>query len=132
MRVGTAIISTDMSSREAMRRHGTEYKGKFTTEDGFDELLSEAGIVGYERQKRVYPGGKHYRLDFAFSDAMVNVEIDDSGHLRPLMVEHDKRRDEALSRDGWRILRLTIGDVVLRPDKCLERVRNTLYGSNSS
>lgn len=133
MRVGMAVISCDMTGTEMLRRHGTEYRGKFTLEDAFDEALVAADIVGYRRQGPVCLGGRPCRMDFQFPDARIDVEIDDSSHTSDRRkAASDRERDAELVAQGWRVLRLPVRDVVHDIEKCMQTLRNMLEDSNST
>lgn len=132
MRVGMAVIPCDMTGTEMLRRHGTEYRGKFTLEDGFEEALVAAGIIGYRRQGPVCLKGRPCRMDFQFADARVDVEIDDSSHSGTRVRAKDKERDAELVAQGWRVLRLPVRDVVHDIEKCMQVLRNMLEGSKSA
>lgn len=51
-----------------------------------------------------------YRLDFAFPDAMLAVEIDGPHHHDPIQARNDRIRDAALVTHGWRVIRISVYD----------------------
>jgi very-short-patch-repair endonuclease len=51
-----------------------------------------------------------YRLDFAFPDVMIAIEIDGWQHGRPETMLRDAERDRALRAKGWTILRVDDGE----------------------
>jgi very-short-patch-repair endonuclease len=126
MRVGMAIVSEPMTNAEILRRHGTEYRGRFTLEDVLEEALVGAGLAGYRRQGPVELKGRRCRMDFQFADAQLDVEVDDSSHATPSIAAKDRERDAELAAIGWRVLRLSARDIVHDMPKCLHRIENML------
>lgn len=51
-----------------------------------------------------------YRVDFAFPDVMIAVEVDGPHHLRPDVATKDVWRDNFLRDAGWLVLRVHYGD----------------------
>jgi len=77
-------------------------KGPSYPEIYWKTCLENAGLV-FEEQ---FPLGT-YRLDFAFPDVRVDLEIDGEQHyLDPRLVGHDQRRTEKLKACGWRVVRV--------------------------
>jgi very-short-patch-repair endonuclease len=64
--------------------------------------ILEAYGVEYEYEK---PMGR-YSVDFAFNDKKIALEIDGKQHEDPSRVESDKRKDEFLLQNGWRVYRI--------------------------
>ncbi len=91
-------------------------------------ILAKAGITGFERQvvvgNEVEPIG---RADFVHLTAGVVLEVDSSRfHGALLDQEADRRRDQRLSRNGWRVVRVTEFDVWHRPDRVVQKVLDAL------
>jgi hypothetical protein len=77
-------------------------KGPSYPEKYFKGILEKTGKV-FQAE---HPFGS-YRLDFAFPEARIDLEIDGDQHwLDPKIREHDKRRDEYLISEGWSVIRV--------------------------
>lgn len=59
-----------------------------------------------EMQHKIQVGNKTYRLDFAFVDVRLDVEIDGEHHLTDEIKGKDDARDTALEALGWKVLRM--------------------------
>jgi very-short-patch-repair endonuclease len=66
--------------------------------------------VNGARFRRQHPIGP-YVADFACVAAKLVVEVDGYTHWTPEQLEHDARRTKYLADRGWRVLRVTSGDV---------------------
>lgn len=62
------------------------------------------------RFRRQHPIGP-YIADFACVAAKLVVEVDGHTHWTPEQLEHDARRTKYFANRGWRVLRVTSGDV---------------------
>lgn len=92
-------------------------------------LLHLAGLAPEETQLVVRaPGGRWIgRADFAWPSARLIVEADGFAfHADRASYRNDRRRGNALVLAGWRVLRFSWEDVVLRPDEVVEAVREAL------
>ncbi|WP_300010274.1 DUF559 domain-containing protein [Pseudonocardia sp.] len=68
-----------------------------------------------------------YLIDIAFPHAMVAVEVDGwAWHADAARAQADKRRQNALVRAGWMILRYTWHDLVERPAVVLAEIAHTV------
>lgn len=87
--------------------------------------LVQAGLSGFRSQAALHsPGEPVLRVDFAFDDARLVVEVDGARwHTDP---DRDRRRDNRLARDGWRVLRYTWSDVVHEPERVLAEIARAL------
>jgi very-short-patch-repair endonuclease len=66
-------------------------------------------------------------LDRAYLDEMVGVELDGAAfHGSKVQRERDVRRDAALAREGWLIVRFTHDRLRREPEKCREELRQIL------
>jgi very-short-patch-repair endonuclease len=66
------------------------------------------GLAHAKRQLWVTGGGARYRLDQAYEEERVDVELDgDRYHSTREQREHDRRRDAALASAGWLTLRFS-------------------------
>lgn len=80
------------------------------------------------RQHRVrLPDGRVVRLDDAFPEAMVFVELDGwATHRSKLAFRRDRVRQNQVVLLGWRPLRFTWADVVGEPDRVAHEVATML------
>ena len=67
------------------------------------------------REYSVFP----YFIDFAFVDEKLAIEIDGSQHLEYERKERDKKKDELLYSEGWRVLRITAHEIMKNKDNVL-------------
>lgn len=72
------------------------------------------------------PGGAYYRLDFAYLEIMLDIEIDGPHHKLPEVAARDRRRDRRLRQLGWEVLRFEEEVVTYRPDVMVTEVRRKL------
>lgn len=88
----------------------------------FLRLLDRYGLPHPARQHRV----GRYRIDFAYPDQRVAIELDDYGsHSGLARLKSDRRRQNVLVLEDWRVIRFTWDDVTREPDG----VRRTLIRS---
>src|SRR2546423_4933030 len=74
----------------------------------------------------VLPDGRSFRLDFAYPDLSVYVELDGSRREQLARLRKDMRRQNALSALGWRPLRFVTDDLRHRAaDICAEVAQAT-------
>lgn len=84
-----------------------------------------------ERQWRLKAGGRNYCLDFAVFCARggLNIECDgDSYHTSAEKSREDNARNNALTSDGWAVLRFNTQQIVHELPECLREVRDTING----
>lgn len=67
-----------------------------------EELFVKDGIVNYIFQHQV----SRYKIDFAFCNEMIAVEVDGKQHQYPHQAQSDQRKDELLTKAGWTVFRL--------------------------
>ena len=70
-----------------------------------------------------------YFADFACLKHRLIVEVDGAGHGTPAQAEHDRIRDAALARHGFRTLRYAAVDIRDNLDGILDLIREALHGS---
>lgn len=90
-------------------------------------LLRGAGVTGWRTNHPVALDGALYYLDIAFRRQRLAVEID--GRLHELdreLFESDRWRQNALVRNGWRVLRFTWSMLVNHPDHFVDEIRSAL------
>jgi very-short-patch-repair endonuclease len=67
------------------------------------------------------------RVDFAFGEARLIIEADRRRHhMSKLDFENDRRRDNTLMADGWRVLRITWEQLSDHPHEVVRLVRQAL------
>lgn len=65
--------------------------------------------------------------DFGWPEYLLVVEIDGYAfHNSEAVLERDKRRQNALVRGGWKVLRYTPRDLRLRPEAVVQEIRDVL------
>lgn len=86
-------------------------------------MLRESGAAGWQC---AFPSGAHV-IDVAFPAARVAIEVDGwAWHMDAGRAVADKRRQNALVRQGWTILRYTWHDLVGRPKAVLAEIAHEL------
>jgi len=116
----------------ALRRYIERYAGvegipDSTLEQLFLDDLLDAGFPVPVCQYEVPgPGGVRYRIDLAYPDVLVAVEVDGPHHRLPAVQARDRRRDAYLRSLGWEVLRFDEEVVTYAPGGALERIRRTL------
>lgn len=93
-------------------QHGAFDKSKKTyLENWFNDILIKYDLYNQyniEYNYSVYP----YFLDFAFIDLKLDVEVDGKFHYtQEQNIEHDKKRNEYLINNGWKVFRISIDEV---------------------
>jgi very-short-patch-repair endonuclease len=74
---------------------------------GYTDVFNVPGLNDCIRQKVVHVGGRVYRLDVAYEDELLNVELDGREyHESRDQWERDIARDLAVATVGWQTLRL--------------------------
>jgi very-short-patch-repair endonuclease len=100
------------------------------TDSGFERLvvtrLRQAGLPPPVLQHEVSVAGRTYRLDLAYPDARLAIELDGSVHLRREVWEADHVRQNALVLAGWTVLRFTWRDYLDRPADLVRQVAGAL------
>ncbi|MBN9099587.1 MAG: DUF559 domain-containing protein [Pseudonocardia sp.] len=91
-------------------------------------MLRESGAAGWQC---AFPAGGHL-IDIAFPAARVAIEVDGwAWHMDAERAAADKRRQNALVRQGWTILRYTWHDLVGRPKAVLAEIAHELDRARS-
>ncbi len=113
--------------RQLERYYGLDGIPDTTLEQQFLDLLIDAGYPMPVCQHIVErPGRRPFRLDFAFLDLWLDVEIDGPHHRIPEVAARDRRRDAVLERLGWKVLRFDEEAIVYAPAAVLGELRRTL------
>jgi very-short-patch-repair endonuclease len=95
-----------------LRRILDEHYGEAaTTDSAFERLvlvmLVASGLEKPELQHEVRIQGRRYRIDLAYPDKKVAIELDGQVHREREVWESDHVRQNALVNAGWRVLRFT-------------------------
>lgn len=87
-------------------------------------LLDDNGLPRPVLQQQVKAHGRRYRLDFRFEGAPVVIEADGyAWHSTVRAFEADRRRVNALTARGLRVLRWTWAALEERPEELLDELR---------
>lgn len=93
-------------------QHGAFDKSKKTyLEEWFHDILIKYDL--YDKYKIEYNYSLYpYFLDYAFIDLKLDVELDGKWHYTyESNILHDKKRNEDLIKQGWKIFRISIDEV---------------------
>ncbi len=124
-------------------RAGSTVMRAFLTEQGTDYLAPESGLEARflwllrssllpEPIRQLDVGGARWvgRVDFAYPDRRLVIEIDSAiHHSSKLDREADRRRDAELAHAGFRVIRITDDQVWFRPGEVVADVRHGLTSS---
>lgn len=66
--------------------------------------------------QREYPVSR-YSIDFTWLEKRLAIEIDGAQHKKPDYKERDKRKDDYLKKNGWKVLRIKWEDMFHEPQK---------------
>ena len=87
-------------------------------------LLRRAGIRGWKSNVPVILSGRFYYIDIAVRRLKIAIEIDGRLHEEDKdLFESDRWRQNALVRDGWRVLRFTWDMLRDHPEEFIAAVR---------
>ena len=90
-------------------------------------LLQQHGLPAPRFQYVVSGPGFRYRVDFAYPDVRLIIEVDGwQYHAQRAAFEADRQRDATLHAAGWLVLRFTWLQVSRRPAWVADRVATTL------
>lgn len=101
-----------MTTPQALRRSDRQivtqagWRPGSDLEDAAARRMIRWGVCGCVQEHRV----GRYRLDFAFPDVMIAIEVDGWHHGRPDTMLRDAERDRTLRSHGWTVLRVDDGD----------------------
>lgn len=71
-----------------------------------------------------------YFIDFAFINEKVAIEIDGSQHNLPDRKEKDKKKNELIIKNGWRILRFTASQINNSIENCFKELKSFIKDKN--
>jgi len=103
-----------------MRRENTRAEKRAWTK------LKDRRMLGLKFRRQV-PIDR-YIVDFYCHEIRLIIEVDGGIHAEPGQVEWDAKRNKRLEELGYKVLRITNGDVLNHPD-CLFEMINALYPS---
>jgi len=72
------------------------------------------------------PGGVVYRIDFAYPDLLLAIEVDGPHHRLPAVRARDQRRDAYLRSIGWEVHRYDEQAVTYAPHLAVVAIRRSL------
>ena len=141
LRHGRGITSTDLlHSYLRHKRQGRNGGGplrdwldRYFTVEGVSEsgaelvvldAIIDAGLRTPVRQHHVEAGGRRFRLDLAYPELRVAIEVDGSQHDDVDVSENDDDRTALLERDGWTILRIRAQRLASDLPSLLRRLRS--------
>jgi REase_MTES_1575 len=123
LRRGSAVV------RAVLDRHVPGQRApESVLETRFLQLIRSSGLPEPVPQWEVtLRGGTVVRLDFAFVDRKVAIELDGAAyHGGRLAKQRDRRRDARLGDLRWRVLRFDWDDVTSAPDYVLSQIKASL------
>lgn len=124
-----------LDARERLRRHcGVGQLGSIIEdissgarsqgETVIVSLLHDAGFTGWSANFAVRLGGRLVVIDVAFPELRLAIEVDGRAwHSDAGRFQSDRRRQNALVRAGWTVLRFTWDDLTMRPDRVIAEIR---------
>lgn len=95
----------------------------------FKKILEDNGLDKkylIYREYSVFP----YFIDFAFINEKLAVEIDGSQHLEEDRKRRDEEKDELLTSNGWRVLRISATEVTHDGARALDALIKMLGNTN--
>lgn len=97
------------------------------------DLLVANGMFPVWEMKGAIPG-RRFRIDIAFPEAMLAIEIDGWQHHGKTLdaFKIDRKRQNLLVVHGWRVLRFFPGEISKTPDECVSMIRMVLERKNDS
>ena len=130
--VGLAEVRASLAERPNVGGHRSLAQAIDLADDGCQSELEAMGVLSVFRHRTlplstgqftVTVAGRRFRLDRAWPEAMLGVELDGARfHTEPEDRRRDLARDSALASVGWVVLRFTYADVLQDPDAVRARV----------
>ncbi|MDT4936958.1 MAG: hypothetical protein QOG80_629 [Pseudonocardiales bacterium] len=94
---------------------------------GYRNVFDVPGLRHAQRQRRIRVGSRTFRLDMAFDEARLAVELDGRKyHSSVEQWERDIKRDLALATVGWQTIRLSHQRLTSDPHGCRRDVLQVL------
>ena len=89
------------------------------------QVLRAPGMPRFTQQRTVTVGGRIHRLDAAYDDVLLAVEMDGAAwHGSREQRERDIRRDALLATAGWQTLRFRYRRSTADPEECRREIRS--------
>ncbi len=119
---GRGVAGTKALRRVLMRRPNGR-PARSILEILVGHALDTAGLGGV-RNHRVTAEGKNYEIDRAWPDRLVALEADSKAwHGTRSQTDADRERQKVLERAGWFFVRTDWTEVVVSPERLIERLR---------
>ncbi|MER8371995.1 endonuclease domain-containing protein [Mesorhizobium sp. M1406] len=111
----TGIDPAVIKRARVLRRNMTEGERKL-----WSELKEFRRLYGLHARKHAPIGP--YVADFVLHGKNLVIEVDGEHHFTPEQMEKDRIRDAWFFRLGYRVLRLSTGDLANSFDGCIEEI----------
>ncbi len=117
---------------KAFGKNGNGYPPS-VAEAAFQRVFPEAIYNYVVRSGRKHDEGyQHYaKIDFAWPNLRLAVEVDGETHTRTKQIERDNRKQEVLKALGWTLLRVSYEQVLLRPEDVKNTVKSVISNLNA-
>ena len=115
----TTISSSAIARARKLRRRMTEGERKL-----WSELREFRRLYGLHARKQAPIGP--YVVDFVIHAKSLVIEIDGEHHSLPDRVITDAQRDDWLRAKGYRVLRMTTGEISDSFDGCITEILHAL------
>jgi very-short-patch-repair endonuclease len=114
---GPGRLGSDVAQRALDRRRPGDRLPESVLESAFDALVRRFGLPIPVRQHEIRDtsGALVARVDFAYLDARLAIEIDSVRFHAGVAWQEDLRRQNAVGTQKWRMLRFTHDDLQQRP-----------------
>lgn len=96
------------------------YRNQTRHERAVERVVATLGVP-YRFQHLELGGKCNAILDFAFPDLRVALEVDGEDHATPAKRKSDLERSARLATQGWKVVRITNGDVDMDPVGSVKR-----------
>lgn len=108
-------------------------KPKFQGGNGFGPTVPEQillnhipeGIYNYVFHLKEW-GRRRYLIDVAIPSLKVAIEADGSSHQKIVYQESDKRKDAALTKAGWIVLRFKNEEIINHTTRVIEKCQQAI------
>lgn len=118
---GGVLGSADPAYYGELKKRAEHHRNNPTeAESVMWNLLSGHQLEGYKFRRQHIIG--QYIADFVCLEKMLIVEIDGEYHNDPIQKKDDKIREEWLSEQGYRVIRLSNKEVLSNPDNVLNSI----------
>lgn len=99
-----------LMSSHAKRRHESGDKIGWSTRSKIDPSYPESIAIKFLDSENIQyvrelPVGRFF-IDFAIEKDRIAIEIDGQQHLKPERIQSDKRKDDLLKLEGWKVFRI--------------------------